>query len=126
MNRRIKMEWIVIAVIMFSVLHYMIIYISSNLSISVDYYQEAISWLNIAALSLYFLCGMFASIFQRKRFIAIGLVVGFVSALNAVLLFNVANGDVNGIFITVITGLILGSLGGTFSMLINRWRTNAL
>jgi len=82
-------------------------------------------WLNFVAYVLYILGGFVAGILLKQNKIIVGLVAGLISAVSAILMFGVAH-EAFGIFATLVSGLVLGGIGGGLSLLFKRKFTNAL
>jgi MFS-type transporter involved in bile tolerance (Atg22 family) len=121
-----NIKWILIAVLLFAVGHYLIKSAANNLSLSNPSFTEYMSWLNALALALYFICGVVASYLNKKQFLFTGTVTGFLSAITAMFIFNVAVNDVSGKVITLVTGIILGAIGGAVAKLLTRRWVHAL
>ena len=117
---------ILLAVSAFILMHYSIRYVANSAEISQDNYIELISWLNFAALSIYFVSGLLASMFYNKNLALIGMVTGLLASLSAIILFGVSVNDTLGKLITVITGMVLGGFGGVAAMFIKSRIKNVL
>jgi hypothetical protein len=126
MLNTIRGIWVFVALLLFSVLHYAITYVGNTINIAHDDYLKIISWLNVGAISLYFVCSFLASIMSKENFVRIGTVTGLLSAVIAVTIFGVATNDMIGKLITITIGLVLGALGGVSSMVIRSCIRNAL
>ncbi len=107
-----NMKWILISVLLFALGHYTIRTAANNLSLANPSFTEYMSWLNALALFLYFICGAVSSYISKKQPVITGTVTGLLSAITAIIVFNVAATDASGKAITLVTGIVLGALGG--------------
>ena len=117
---------IIIAVFLFAILHYSISYFANSIIWTQENHMTLLKWINISATSIYFVCGLVASMFYKKNHILIGSITGLFSALTAIIFFKVSFNEVSGMFVTIAIGIILGTLGGLTSMLIKHKFKNAL
>ena len=120
-----RVQVISIAVILFICLHYLLTLISNYLANNLSDFPVYLPWLNLTAYLLYLLIGFVASVLSKEQFIFVGLIAGLISALSAVLLFSVG-GSIYGVFVTLVSGLVLGGIGGGLSLIIKRKLKNAL
>jgi hypothetical protein len=107
-----NIKWIFLAVVLFAVGHYSLRSALHSLGLANPSYTQYMSWVNASALALYFVCSLLSSYLNRKQFIFTGTVTGFLSAITAIVVFNVAVNDSIGMGITLVTGIVLGALGG--------------
>jgi len=77
-------------------------------------------WINATVYFLYVIAGFAAGMVAKRRMIANGFIAGVLAAVTAILVFGVTRGDAFGITVTVITGSVLGGIGGASSMLLAR------
>ena len=105
--------------------HYSLTLGSNYLANNSVNFQSLIPWLNLTAYALYVLCGFIAGILSNAKYIVVGSVAGIISAATAVVIFGVG-GEAFGMFTTLISGLILGSVGGSLSLLFKGKPKNAL
>ena len=117
-----NIQSIALAVIVFMLLHF-------SLTVGMNYFSNKnpenfmvwLQWLNLVAYLLYVLSGFIAGALSRKKQIIVGLVAGLVSALAAIL-FGVGGGSLYGALLTLTPGLVLGSVGGSLSLLLFKSR----
>ncbi len=121
-----NIKWILISVVLFAIGHYAIQSTANNLSFSDPLFTEYASWLNILALALYFVCGAISSYLSKQKYVITGAVTGLLSASAAIFMFNVSAYDISGMFITLITGILLGAAGGVVAKHLSRRRAHAL
>jgi hypothetical protein len=121
-----NIKWILLAVALFAVGHYSLRSALNSFSLANPSYTQYMSWVNAAALALYFVCSLVSSYLNRKQFIFTGTVTGTLSAITAIVVFNVAVNDSIGMAITLVTGIVLGALGGFAAKLLTRRRAHAL
>ena len=120
-----KISAITIAVILFMALHYTLTYTANYIANNSDLYLKLLFWLNLLAYFLYVLSGFVANQLIKTKSIYIGFVTGIASALSSILIFGVG-ADLFGIFAILISGCILGGIGGALSLYINSRVANAL
>ena len=121
-----RAKGIIIALLLFSILHYSIFYYANTATWTQENHLTLLKWVNYSAISIYFLCGLVASIFYKKNHILIGSITGLLSAIIAITFFGVAYKDINGMLITAATGVTLGAIGGLVSLLIKSKLKNVL
>jgi len=121
-----KIQAILVAVILFILLHYLLTIASNYLANNSEQFISIFQWLNLAAYFLYILCGFISGMLSKQHLIIVGLITGLASALLVVLIFGVAGGDAFGVFSTLITGTVLGGIGGVFSWFLKRKATNSV
>ena len=120
-----KIQAVSLAVILFVVLHYSLTLTGNYFANNSEEFMVWLPWLNLTAYFLYLLSGLVASLLSRKHSIFVGLVAGLMSALAAVLIFSVGS-ELFGVFVTLVSGFVLGGLGGGLSLLFKGRVTNAL
>ena len=121
-----RVKGIIIALFLFSILHYSIFYYGNTVTWTQENHLSLLKWINYSAISIYFLCGLVASIFYKKNYVLIGSITGLLSAIIAISFFGVAFKDINGMLITAVTGVTLGAIGGLVSLLIKSKFKNVL
>ncbi len=120
-----KIQAIILAVILFMVLHYLLTISSNLIANNSNAFISLLPWLNITAYFLYIISGFTSSTIIKKQFISTGSITGLLSALSVIVIFGVGN-DLFGIITTLVSGLILGCIGGGLSYYLNRGAVNAL
>lgn len=106
------------------VLHYSLTLTGNYFANNSEEFMAWLPWLNLTAYFLYFLSGLVASLLSIKHFILVGFIAGLMSAIAAVLIFGVGI-DQFGTFVTLVSGFILGGLGGGLSLLFKGRAKNA-
>lgn len=121
-----KVKAILLAAILFVGLHFALTIVANIFAQDQGTIVALLPWLNLTAYCLYILIGSVGGALSGERFIIVGFLAGFFSALLAVSVFGVGGDSYRGVLITLGTGSALGGIGGSLSMLWSRRSSHAL
>lgn len=107
-----------VSVALFAVLFFVVTTASKNIVNTTSDVETLLPWINAVVYLLYVIAGFVAGMVAKRRLIANGLIAGVLASVTAILVFGVTQGDAFGNAASVITGGVLGGIGGAFSMLL--------
>ena len=105
---------------MFAVLFFVVTTAANSIVNTAANIETLLPWINATVYFLYVIAGFAAGLVAKRRMIANGLTAGVLAAVTAILVFGVTRGDSIGVATTIITGGVLGGIGGASSMLLTR------
>jgi hypothetical protein len=114
------MKGYLLAVVTFSVLHWLLTFFSNALVGSTDNWKTTLMWLNLLAYSLYLVAGLTAAAVARRKPMLHGSVAGVLAATAAILIFGVSYGELYGKIFMLLSGAVIGGLGGAI-LLVPGW-----
>lgn len=117
-DRSLKLRAIVIALLVFVVLHILLLLAARAIAATPERIATLIPMLNVAAYLIYLIAGFVAGAFARNAPILHGVTAGFFAALTAVLFFSDTGANLAAVAILFANGLIFGGIGGTCSLLL--------
>ena len=120
-----KFRAIAYAVVVYVALHYSLTLGANYLAGNSNNFAIWQPWLIVIAYVLYLLSGLIAGIISKEQRILVGVVAGLASALMAILVFGVG-GELIGVILTLLWGLLLGGLGGRLSAWFRKGAVSAL
>lgn len=119
-DRSLKLRAIVIALVVFAVLHMLLLVAARSFSETPERIATVAPMLNVAAYLIYLVAGFIAGAFAKNAPVLHGVTVGFFAAIVAIVFFRADQRDFFSVAVLVANGVIFGGIGGTCSLLLTR------
>lgn len=115
-DRSLKLRAIVIALVVFAVLHALLL-VGARVVVTTPERAASIApYLNIAAYLMYLIAGFTAGASARTAPILHGVTTGLFAAILAILFFGSSQADMLGSAVLIANGMIFGGIGGACSL----------
>ena len=121
----IEFRAFVIAIIVFTILQFILTLVSINVINTATDVQTLVPWINAVAYFLYVVTGFVVGVIAKRGEIVNGVIGGILAATTAILMLGVAGRDLFGAVALLIEGGILGGVGGACVLLLTRRKTSA-
>ncbi len=115
-DRSLKLRAIVIALVVFAVLHALLLVGARALIVTPGRAATMAPILNVAAYFMYLIAGFTAGACARNAPILHGVTAGLFAAILAILFFGSSQADMLGSAVLIANGMIFGGIGGACSL----------
>jgi hypothetical protein len=105
----------VISVVVFAILLFAHTVVSNNVINSATDVDTFVPWINATTYFLYMIAGLVSSLIAKRRVMFNGAIAGILSAIVAIVIFDVA-GDPFGTMAAIVNGGVLGGIGGACTL----------
>jgi hypothetical protein len=118
--RTLKLRAIVIALVVFTILHVLLLVAARTLLTTPDRVATIVPILNAAAYLIYLVAGLIAGGTAKNAPVLHGVAAGFSAAIIAIIFFGSTQGDLLAVAVLIANGVIFGGIGGACSLLFAR------